>query len=335
MTEEPKVSIIIPCKEINNFVEECIKYCLGLDYKHFEIILLPDSKIEKKFPKTKIIPTGSVHPSIKRNIGIEHSDSPIIASIDSDAYPRKDWLTEAIKILEYQDIGGVSGPNLAPLDATIFEKAAITIVYSKLGHSTATVFGKYGHIREAKLAKELQSSNFIYKRCTANEVHGYDAQLATGEDTLISYKIRASGKKLIYSPLVVVYHHRRPLFVRHLKRVAEQATDKAIILKSHVAFDNMIFFVPSLFVLGLISGIVLSFLSHFMMAAYLTIVGIYIMFILNESRKAASLVEGFLIFIGLPLTHIWYGVGFLRGFFLKKYIVSGLLFVSHPNQGDT
>ena len=63
---DPKVSIIIPCKDIDAQTSECIDTCRNLDYDNFEIIVLPDDK---------------------RNIGAKNSTGEYLAFIDSDAYP--------------------------------------------------------------------------------------------------------------------------------------------------------------------------------------------------------------------------------------------------------
>ncbi len=44
-----------------------------------------------------IIPTGPVGPPLKRDIGAKKAKGEIIAFIDDDAYPRKDWLINAVK----------------------------------------------------------------------------------------------------------------------------------------------------------------------------------------------------------------------------------------------
>ena len=45
----------------------------------------------------KIVSTGSITPAAKRNIGIANSIGEICAFIDSDAYPRRDWVSNATK----------------------------------------------------------------------------------------------------------------------------------------------------------------------------------------------------------------------------------------------
>ena len=42
MLSKPLVSIIIPCKNIDNYTTECVDHCKRLEYPNFEIILLPD-----------------------------------------------------------------------------------------------------------------------------------------------------------------------------------------------------------------------------------------------------------------------------------------------------
>ena len=93
-----KVSIIIPCKKIDEFTERCIKECLKLEYDNYEIIVLPDDKESKKYNwRVKIIPTGKQKPAYKRNKGMEVGKGYFFAFIDSDAYPKKDWLKNSIK----------------------------------------------------------------------------------------------------------------------------------------------------------------------------------------------------------------------------------------------
>ena len=96
---QPLISIIIPCKEIDKYTEECIRYCLELDYPNYEIIVLPDYESKQILRNVKIIPTGPITPGAKRNIGVTNSNGEICAFIDSDAYPPRDWLKNAAKYL--------------------------------------------------------------------------------------------------------------------------------------------------------------------------------------------------------------------------------------------
>src|SRR3989337_564608 len=122
MQTEPIVSIIVPYKDVDDYTRECIKHCKQLNYDSYEIILLPDDSKET-IEGVKVIATGPVSPGRKRNIGVENSRGEFCAFIDSDAFPRSDWLTNAVEYLENPEIGGVGGPGLTPEEDELIQKA--------------------------------------------------------------------------------------------------------------------------------------------------------------------------------------------------------------------
>ena len=123
----PIVSIIIPCKNIDGYVQECIENCLALDYPSFEILLIPDSPSSLEFRGLEIIPTGPVKPAVKRNIGTKHAAGDLCAFIDSDAYPRRDWLKNALRYFQDPDVAGVGGASITPESDSLMQKACIQI----------------------------------------------------------------------------------------------------------------------------------------------------------------------------------------------------------------
>jgi len=326
----PRMSIIIPFKELNPYVENCIKKCLELDYDNFDILLLPDKSLSqsylKKFNKSKVkirqIQTGAIHQAKKRNIGIFSLKSKFFASTDSDAYPDKDWLKNCIKFFKDSKVAAVGGPNYVPKNAKIFENAAIDVVYSKFGLSSAYLIKPYIFnnkvINNAKEMIELASSNLILRRSALVKIKGYNNfNLKTGEDTILCNKLIKVGYKIIYSPNIVVYHHRRPLFMKHLGAVFRQAVDKAAIIKSNFLKNNSIFFIPSIFVVFLFLGLIVSIYIPIFFIFYISIIGIYTLVIIFSSIKK-SILYTLLISLGIFLTHLFYGLGFIIGIIFKK-----------------
>ena len=107
------VSIIIAVKTWQKNLEECVAKILELDYPDFEIIILPDEAladgllVRGAIPIT-VIPTGPVNPAEKRDLGIKHAKGEIIAFIDDDAYPVKDWLKAAIVNFKDPEVAGIT-----------------------------------------------------------------------------------------------------------------------------------------------------------------------------------------------------------------------------------
>ena len=102
MVNEPTVNIVIPAISWNPYLEECLNSCALIDYSNFNVILVLNNccDIPAKFndsERFQIIQTEQTGISAKRNIAMEQfSTACYYAFIDSDAQPRKDWLTSAV-----------------------------------------------------------------------------------------------------------------------------------------------------------------------------------------------------------------------------------------------
>lgn len=318
MNEYPKVSVIIPFKELDKTAEECIKYCQQLEYPNFDIILLPDFPLKKRFEKCRDMATGPVHQAVKRNIAIAQVDSEIFASIDSDAYPKKDWLKNGIQYFKDEIVGAVAGPNLIIPGVSKEEEAAVKIVHSKLaGVEAAYYIKKYDE--SAFEFKEAPSSNLILRRNVLLKFGGYDVDLPTGEDSKLGFDIRKRGYKIIYSPDVCVCHHRRPLYKPHLKRVLAQAKDKVGVLRRNFGRDKLVYFMPALFLIWLIIGLGFSLYQPLFGIPYIGSLLAYTAYIGYESYYKEDYKLSFLVFSGMFLTHLTYGLGFILGFFKRKH----------------
>ena len=126
-----KVSIIIPVKRINQYIRESIPHLLNLDYDDYEILILPDEKEE--LDNIRIIPTGNVGPAQKRDIGAKHAKGEILAFLDDDSYPRKDWLRNLVKHFSNEKIAAVGGPAVTPSNDNKRQKASGAVLSSFIG----------------------------------------------------------------------------------------------------------------------------------------------------------------------------------------------------------
>jgi GT2 family glycosyltransferase len=309
------ISVIIPFAKWDRNTEKCVDGCLKLKYKNFEIILLPDFGIGKKFDKRiRVIETGKVKPSVKRNIGVKNAKGKIIAFIDDDAYPEREWINKALKYLKFDQVGIVGGPNLTPKESSVLEKASGDIFSSFLG---AGSFALRYSAKKSRVVNELPSCNLFVKKELFNKVNGFDTSLLTAEDAKLCFGVKKLGKKVVYAPDLIVYHHRRKLFLPHLKQVFIYGRDKAFLVKEDFSKDKLFYFFPSLFVIGLLIGLILSFFSFYIKVTYLCVIFIYLILDLVSSLKV-SLKRAYLVFIGTILTHLSYGLGFIWGLLRKK-----------------
>ncbi len=223
LNKRPLVSIIIPLKKINDYIKEETEYILEQIYSNFELIILPDKYSDEeinielfKDSRIKIIETGEFPPAVKRAIGTEHSKGSILAFLDDDTYPEKDWLLNALRAMESVKINALGGPAVSSSKDN-FSKQISGLIYS-----SSLMSGKHKarYIPDkVQYVNDYPSCNFIITRELYYRVGGFKSEYYPGEDTILCNNIIKANEKILYTPEALVYHHRRDLFFGHFKQL--------------------------------------------------------------------------------------------------------------------
>jgi len=319
MTKNPKFSIIIPVKEINDYIQDFIPINLNQSYKNFEIIILPNQNPENnpfKDKRVKIIPSGNVGPAEKRDLGVKKSAGEIIAFIDDDAYPEKDWLKNSLKFFQNPEIAAVGGPNLTPKESNFFQKVSGEVLASYLVSGPVNFRYKPG---KEHVCDDLPSCNFLVRKSIFKKIKGFDTSFWPGEDTKLCLDIINQGKKIIYTPELLVYHHRRPTLKGYLKQIFTYAKHRGFFAKRYPKSSlKLSYMIPSLFVLGLVFGFFLALSNSFIALIYNSVLLFYfaLVFLVSLTTKKISYILPFMAISFL--THITYGLGILKGLLMSN-----------------
>jgi len=317
-------SIIIPIKEISSYLEESIPIILNLDYKDYEIIILPNEKPAKipnylKNRKIKIIPTGKVSPAIKRDVGAKKSKGQYLAFIDDDAYPKENWLKIAEKIFKEKQVVAIGGPAITPEKDSTSQKAS--------GLFFETLFGGGGMSYRYKPAKnsfyveDYPSVNLIVSKKAFFEVKGFDNEFWPGEDTKFCLDLIKKGHKIWYSNELIVYHHRRSTIKAHLKQVGNYGRHRGYFAKRFPETSfKLTYFMPSIFLIGNLLLIILSFLSRLIFNMYISLLIIYFILLgIDVFARTSNIKIGLLTIIIVFLTHLFYGLMFIKGILSNNF----------------
>lgn len=315
-----KISIIIPVREINDYVREAVPHHLELDYPDFEVLIFPDKPAQEAFPypAVKIIPSGRTGPAQKRDLALQYASGDIFAFTDDDAWPEKDWLKNAAAELEDPAVGAVGGPAVTAPGDTLRQLAGGKVYESFLCSGRYT----YRYLPGKRCEDDdLPSVNLIVRREVFEQVHGFDSSFYPGEDTKLCMDIVNTGKKLIYSPDVLVYHHRRPLFLAHLKQVTNYAKHRGYFAKKLPQTSlRPAYFIPSLFTAGVFLGPVVCLLYGALWWVYGTVLAVYFGLAAYSLRSCHTLRLFLLSLTGIFATHIGYGLFFVRGLLSGKLL---------------
>ena len=315
----PRVSVIIPLHVVNQRFKQDLQHYLSIDYPDYEIIAVADRTVDVGSSRIRIIYTGKENtgPAEKRDIAIKECSGAICAFIDDDAFPTKDWLKNATRHFKNPDIAAVGGPGLTPPTDGLMERAGGAVYSSILGSGKVSYRYISGTLREVD---DYPAYNLLIRKSVLQDVGGFSSTFYGGEDTKVCLSIVNLGKKIIYDPTVVVYHHRRPLFVGHLKQVVNVGIHRGYFTKAYPRTSRRLFYLlPPLVTIAFVVTIVLSFffaparlILLAMVAAWLVVGFISVLLVEKDLRVA------FLAAFGIMATHLAYGVAFLRGLTTRR-----------------
>lgn len=109
----PKVSIIVPVYNVENYLIQCIDSVLNQTLKDFELILINDGSTDnslticKKYQSTDkriiLLDQANQGSSVARNNGLNIARGQYISFIDSDDYIDENFLKDNIELLELEN----------------------------------------------------------------------------------------------------------------------------------------------------------------------------------------------------------------------------------------
>lgn len=318
-----KVSIIIPTKNDEKWIEKCLNSISDLEFKDYEVIIVDGHsedrtlEIANKFGCRVIFEEkGTI--SYARDLGVKHAKGDFIAFTDADCIVAKNWLNELLRVFEddkMQRIAAVGGPNLTPEDDSEFGKCVGDVLFflSKAG-------ARYGFTsNEIKEVYHNPTCNVMYRKKVLKEVGGFNHELITVDDEELDYRIRKKGYRILFNPNAIVWHYRRQNWKSFAKMAWNYGIGRMQAVKLHPEMFRFFYFIPTIIIL-----IVLIFLSigiffkDLLMIAMLILIlgGIGISLIslfLSIKRKK---LRRFPTYFGLIAIWFWgYGLGVLRGIF--------------------
>ena len=300
------VTIVIPAKIIENNLLKCLNVCNEKYPKTPKLVLL--DRLEKK-PVLKnviFIKTGPVSIGKKRNIGVNNAKTSFIAFLDSDAYPDKNWLENATKLLKKDNVIAVGGTELDFPSQTFFEECVSKASKSFL----VTVLNFRKNVKKEKYCDYLPSCNLILKKKSYIASGGMNTNLKTGEDWDFGERLKKSGKKILYSPNVKIFHKSRNLknFFKQRLVYGEGVIDLIKNKRKIFYFLSLIFLFFVIFILTL----PLIFIYPIWLKIYSNVLIFYFSIVIFESfRLSRKPVLFFGTFFTILIGNITPGIGTL------------------------
>lgn len=321
-----KYSFIIPVKEINDYIREAMPKILAIKRDDFEVIIYPDEISDEKWEKTRQIATRHIGPAGKRSLAIRDAQGDILVFIDDDAYPESDFLDLLNKDFEDESVSAIGGPAATPSDDNFWQKVSGAVSLSSLSGGFPERFVPIG---KKRFVDDWPSVNLSIRKKVFKKIGGFDCAYWPGEDTKLCLDIIKSGGKILYDPDLIVYHHRRPGLLRHLKQQGGYGLHRGFFAKKYTETSfKFKYLVPPAFFLFVILSPVISYFYRPFLIVYLLGWISYLLALLKAFYDIYRHEKNLLIILNsiyyIFFTHLVYGARFIQGFIFTMELRSKL-----------
>ena len=308
-------SLIIPVYNRPDEVDELLESLSKLDYNEkFEIVIVEDGssvKCEEVIHKYNNKLTISYYykensgPGDSRNYGMKMANGDYFIIFDSDCIIPKEYLTEVSNALKKSYVDCFGGPDKALSSFSDIQKAI---------NFAMTSFITTGGIRggSEKIDKfQPRSFNMGLSRKAFETSNGF-GNIHPGEDPDLSFRLWNLGFETKLFPKAYVYHKRRIDWDKFSIQVNKFGKARPILNSWYPQYTKLTFFFPSVFIIGLLAGLVLLIFNYDLLLQLYFIYFLLVFLISTYQNK--SLKIGYLSAVAVWKQFYGYGTGFLESF---------------------
>ena len=324
LSPEPRVSIIIPCRNEAGYIERCLDSILASDYPQDRLqILVADGQssdrtreilagISARHPSVILLnnPDGTTPAAL--NVAIRAASGDIIIRMDAHVLYPPDYIRRLVYGLEESGADNVGGV-LQTLPA---EDTPVAIAIA-LGMSHRFGVGN-AHFRVGVTQRrEVDTVPFgCYRRDVFSRIGLFDEELIRNQDDEFNFRLITRGGRVLLLPDVVCRYFARRSLTQLSRMYYQYGYFKPLVARKIGRVMTVRQLIPALLVAGLVGSALLSpwlpaarIVLSLVISLYASLVAVCALTALRPHglRCAAALIAVF------PILHFSYGIGFLLG----------------------
>lgn len=230
----PFVSVVIPTRDRGKELVECLESVYAQDYPadRIEIIVVDDGSVDETrklaggFPCKLLSNPSSRGQSFCRNLGAQEATAEIIALIDDDCVAGPTWLRDLAVYLQWDDLGAVGGYVDGYAPRSSLERYEQAFSRLNLGKYILTGSGDSSTFY-------IPTCNMLVRKSVFTELNGIRDSMHVGEDVDFCWRLRDTGRRILYTPSGTVMHKHRNTLPTMLGRRADYGKSEAALWRLH------------------------------------------------------------------------------------------------------
>lgn len=319
----PLVTIVVPCRNEERYIVECLDSILACDYPSDRLeVLVVDGMSDDgtravladyaaRNPLVRILDNPRRITPVALNLAIRAARGEVIVRMDAHVvYPRNyvSRLVAALDEFGADNVGAVL--RTLPANQTAMGKAIAIGMSHPFGVGTS-----YFRIGTDQPRWVDTIAFFCIRRATFDRVGMFDEELIRHQDGEFNARLIKSGGRILLIPDVVSYYYARATLRQVGRMFYQYGYFKPLVAKKLGRFMTVRQLIPPGFVLGLLVTGVAALLWKPALILFGLVAGSYAGIVLGSAVQTAlkqGPAVGAALAAVLPVIHVSYGVGFWR-----------------------
>lgn len=218
-TDEPLVSIIIPCYNQVGYTYRCLRSILNnTDFEQtpYELIIADDVSTDataelERYADNLIIARNTENQGFLKNCNqaAAKSRAEFLLFLNNDTTVEPDWLGALVRLIRSDASIGMVGSKLVYPDGRLQEAGGI--IWSdgsgwNYGRLQDPSLPEFNYVKEVDY---ISGAAIMIHRDLWLEIGGFDERFAPAycEDSDLAFEVRARGRRVMYQPRSVVVHY--------------------------------------------------------------------------------------------------------------------------------
>jgi len=234
LTTKPRTTVVVPVRNNEDTIAPVLQALTNQDYKNYEVIVVDGSSTDQtrdiatRYPVKILIEEGR-GPNHARNLGVQNASGEIVAFIDGDCKPDKEWLKALVENFTSPEVG-CGGGTIA-----VWNEKSYLARYGFWAKIPVMPRFESRMIQHTKRFNELPvSANMAVKKEVFTKAGLFDTAFCGGfEETDLLWRIVKAGYKIIADPKAVVYHRHRTTLRGLLKQTWAYGVGAGLYCRKH------------------------------------------------------------------------------------------------------
>lgn len=313
----PKVTVVVPARNEEGHIGECVDSILKQSYTDFELIVIDgDSEdrtrgileeIAEGDPRVRIIDNPDRVIPVGLNRAVREARGEYLVRVDAHCTIEPDYIEYIMEHLETGRWGGVGGRKDG-VGVTAAGRAVAAVMHSKFGVGNSV----YHH------GTEIQEVDHIpfgaYPLEVIRELGGWDTELTVNQDFEFDYRVRESGRPILFDPRIRINWVNRQTIKDFYRQYFRYGIGKVPVMIDYPKSVRPRHLAAPALVVNLA---VAAALVPFRPVLSLLLVTPYAMALMAASvvtsRQVAGLRAKLLVPAAFAAMHLGWGLGFFRG----------------------